>query len=113
MFVASAVKDDEVLFILPDGRHIVIAVVDVRGGKVFLGFDAPRDVQIHREAHIERTVVGGRVVRTVKPMNRSSDVPMQKIQADESDIEDLGRRVFDPLGVAEAYEELAAEGVVP
>lgn len=114
MFVASAVRNDEVLFILPDGRQIVLCVVEIRSSKVFLGFDAPSDIQIHREAHIERVVIGGHVVRTVKHLDRSSDGQRHKIQADESDIQDLGRRVIDPLGVAEAYEELtAAEGVVP
>lgn len=105
MFVASALKYDEVLFILPDGRHIVITVTDIRGIRVFLGFDAPDDIEIHREAHIERVVIGGRIVRTVRPLA----IKKQKIHADESNI---GLRVIDPLGVAEAYEEAVQEGMI-
>ena len=111
MFVASAITNDEVLIVLPDGRHVVIAVMEMNRRKVWLGFDAPIDIQIHRDSHIDRSVVGGRIVRTIKP-KPVGDGPRQKIQPDDTDIQDLGRRVIDPLGVAEAYEELSAEGVV-
>jgi carbon storage regulator len=38
-------KKNEVVFI---GDHIRIAVVEIRGGKVRLGFDAPKHVPVHR-----------------------------------------------------------------
>ncbi len=42
----------------------------------------------------------------IKRSNAKKGKPGSKIQADESDIADLGRRVIDPLGVAPAYEEI-------
>lgn len=38
-------KKDEVLII---GDHIRITVVEVRGDKVRLGIEAPKDVSVHR-----------------------------------------------------------------
>lgn len=31
------------------GKDIVLTVVEIRGGKVRLGFEAPRDIPIHRQ----------------------------------------------------------------
>ena len=44
-------KPNESIVIRDD---IVITVIDVRGDKVRLGFDAPKDVPIHREEVYER-----------------------------------------------------------
>lgn len=63
------------------GDEVVITVVRISENAVRLGIDAPKNHNIVREE------LG----------------PLRKIQANESDIADLGR-VIDPLGVASAYE---------
>ena len=45
MLVLSRQRDEAVLI----GDDVIVRVVDIRGDKVRLGFDAPKDVKIHRE----------------------------------------------------------------
>lgn len=45
MLVLSRKRDERILI----GDNIVITVVDVRGDKVRLGIDAPKEVPVHRE----------------------------------------------------------------
>lgn len=45
MLVLSRHKDESIVI----GDDTVITVVDIRGDKVRLGIEAPRDVPIHRE----------------------------------------------------------------
>ena len=44
MLVLSRKKDESIVI----NDNIVITVVDIRGDKVRLGFDAPKDIPIHR-----------------------------------------------------------------
>ena len=44
MLVLSRQRDESIII----GDNIVITVVDVRGDKVRLGIEAPRDVSVHR-----------------------------------------------------------------
>ena len=44
MLVLSRKKDETIVI----GDNIIVTVVEIRGDKVRLGFDAPRDVTIHR-----------------------------------------------------------------
>jgi len=44
MLVLSRQRDESIII----GDNIVITVVDVRGDKVRLGIDAPREVSVHR-----------------------------------------------------------------
>jgi carbon storage regulator len=44
MLVLSRTRDESIII----GDNIVITVVDVRGDKVRLGIDAPREVSVHR-----------------------------------------------------------------
>ena len=44
MLVLSRKKNESIVI----NDNIVVTVVDVRGDKVRLGFDAPKDVPIHR-----------------------------------------------------------------
>ena len=44
MLVLSRQRDESIII----GDNIVITVVDVRGDKVRLGIDAPREVTVHR-----------------------------------------------------------------
>ena len=45
MLVLSRKKDEKIII----GDSISIMVVDIRGDKVRLGIDAPRDVPVHRQ----------------------------------------------------------------
>ncbi len=45
MLVLSRKKDEKIVI----GDSITIMVVDIRGGKVRLGIEAPRDVPVHRQ----------------------------------------------------------------
>lgn len=51
MLVLSRLKNEAVVITIPGGQQIRVTLVDVRtgnGGKARLGFEAPRDVIIHR-----------------------------------------------------------------
>ena len=54
MLVLSRHTDEEVVFLLPDGREIVLKVVSIQGDKARLGFTADRDVKILRREVLER-----------------------------------------------------------
>jgi carbon storage regulator len=45
MLVLSRQRDETIMI----GHEIEITVVDIRGDKVRLGINAPRDVQVHRK----------------------------------------------------------------
>lgn len=45
MLVLSRQRDETIYI----GDHIKITVVDIRGDKVRLGIEAPKDVSVHRE----------------------------------------------------------------
>ena len=45
MLVLSRTKDEKIVI----GEDITIMVVEIRGDKVRLGIDAPKDVPVHRE----------------------------------------------------------------
>jgi len=45
MLVLSRQRDESIMI----GDNIVITVVDIRGDKVRLGIDAPKEVPVHRQ----------------------------------------------------------------
>lgn len=45
MLVLSRKKDEKIVI----GDNITLMVIEIRGDKVRLGIDAPRDVAVHRE----------------------------------------------------------------
>lgn len=45
MLVLSRQRDESIII----GDHIVITVVDIRGDKVRLGIEAPKEVTVHRQ----------------------------------------------------------------
>lgn len=36
------------------GQNVIITVIEIKGGQVRIGIDAPRDVQVHREEVYEQ-----------------------------------------------------------
>lgn len=55
MLVLSRKKDERIVI----GGGITITIVEVRGDKVRVGIDAPRDVPVHREEVAAAIVRGG------------------------------------------------------
>ena len=53
MLVVSRFQGEEVFIDLPDGTRITVMVVDVRGSKVRIGFDAPKEIGIYRRELME------------------------------------------------------------
>lgn len=54
MLVLSRKRDDSVIIEsppggIPEGTRIRVTVTDIRGDKVRLGFEAPKEVPVHRE----------------------------------------------------------------
>lgn len=45
MLILSRHKNEQVII----GNDIVVTVVDIRGDKVRLGFDAPKEITVHRK----------------------------------------------------------------
>lgn len=45
MLVLSREKNERIMI----GENIILTVVEIRGDKVRLGIDAPKDVPVHRE----------------------------------------------------------------
>ena len=50
MLVLSRQRDESIMI----GDNIVVTIVDIRGDKVRLGINAPKDVAVHREEIFER-----------------------------------------------------------
>lgn len=71
------------------GEVIRVECVRTTDESCRIGLAATKDWEIHRDKVWSRIEAG---------------IPRRKIQADESDVADLGRRDFDPLEIAEAYE---------
>jgi carbon storage regulator len=45
MLVLSRLKSERIMI----GEDIILTVIDIRGDKVRLGIDAPKDLPVHRE----------------------------------------------------------------
>jgi carbon storage regulator len=55
MLVLSRKLNERILI----GKDVWVTVMDIRGDKVRLGFDAPREVPVHREEVVSRIDQGG------------------------------------------------------
>jgi len=84
MLVLSRKQKEFINLRSDNGETIRICVTDIKLGKVLLGIEADRRWNIAREE--------------VDWVNN------HPIQAGLEQVADLGRRVFDPLGVVDAYE---------
>lgn len=55
MLILSRNVRERVIILLPDGRRITVTLIDIRGShSARLGFDADRDIQIHRDEVVAR-----------------------------------------------------------
>ncbi len=67
MLVLSRQRDETIMI----GDDIEITVVDIRGDKVRLGINAPRDIMVHRKEVYEAIRRENRAAAQVKPEDRS------------------------------------------
>ena len=49
MLVLTRMQDEKIVITTPDGIRITVMVIAIRGDKVRLGIEAPKDVAVHRE----------------------------------------------------------------
>ena len=76
MLVLSRQRDESIII----GDNIVVTVVDVRGDKVRLGIEAPREVSVHRREVYEAIQRENREAAKIQPdqARRISDGPPAK-----------------------------------
>lgn len=55
MLVLTRHVDERIMI----GDDVVVMVIEVRGGKVRLGIEAPKDVPVHREEVVQRIAEEG------------------------------------------------------
>ncbi|MGZ0168735.1 MAG: carbon storage regulator CsrA [Planctomycetales bacterium] len=75
MLVLSRKKDEKIVI----GDNISIMVVEIRGDKVRLGIDAPRDVSVHRREVYDAIKRKEAEQGTVE--EDSADLPADQVQA--------------------------------
>jgi carbon storage regulator len=63
MLVLSRQRDQSIII----GDNVVITVVDVRGDKVKLGIDAPKEIPVHRQEVYEAIQRENRQAALLKP----------------------------------------------
>ena len=63
MLVLSRQRDQSIMI----GDNIVITIVDVRGDKVKLGIEAPREISVHRQEVYEAIQRENRQAALLKP----------------------------------------------
>jgi carbon storage regulator len=63
MLVLSRQRDESIII----GDNVVITVVDVRGDKVKLGIEAPKEITVHRREVYEAILRENRQATQLKP----------------------------------------------
>jgi carbon storage regulator len=63
MLVLSRQRDESIII----GDNVVITIVDVRGDKVKLGIEAPREISVHRREVYEAILRENRQATLLKP----------------------------------------------
>lgn len=89
------------------GDQIKITTLECRNGSVRFQIEAPKHIAIVREELVDDAAMKMKRRQSIENLKKSLEQAQQrlKVQGDESDIEDLGVRSVDPLGVADAYRE--------
>jgi carbon storage regulator len=77
MLVLSRQRDESIII----GDNVVITVVDVRGDKVKLGIDAPKEIPVHRREVYEAIQRENRQAALLKP----DDAQLLGPQAESAD----------------------------
>ena len=54
MLVLSRQIDDEIVFVLEDGRTIQLRPLALHGGRVRIGIEAPKSIKVHRREVLDR-----------------------------------------------------------
>ena len=67
MLVLSRQRDESIII----GDNIVITIVDIRGDKVRLGIEAPKEVPVHRQEVYEA------IKRKASEQSDSDDAPVE------------------------------------
>jgi carbon storage regulator len=75
MLVLSRKKDEKIVI----GDNISIMVVEIRGDKVRLGIDAPRDVSVHRREVYD--AIKRKEAEQGEVEEDSADLPANQVQA--------------------------------
>ena len=68
MLVLSRKKDESIII----NDHIRVTIVEVRGDKVRIGIDAPKDVAVHRQ-EVYEAIQSQRSLTEPQPVGPSSD----------------------------------------
>ncbi len=68
MLVLSRKRNESVII----NDNIVVTVIDVRGDKVRIGIEAPRDVSVHRQEVLE-AILSEKLKFSEKPSEESPD----------------------------------------
>lgn len=77
MLVLSRQRDETIIIgPLPDGSYIEATVVDIRGDKVRLGINAPKDIAVHRKEVFDAIQRENREAAMVKPVDLAELKPV-------------------------------------
>lgn len=99
MLVLSRQKDESIVI----NRYILVTVVEIRGDKVRLGIEAPKDIPVHRQEIHDKILI--------------EELGQQNEQAERGEVEELGGIIDKALheGNAELQElshELTEEDTI-
>ena len=104
MLVLSRKKDEKIVI----GDNITLMVIEIRGDKVRLGIDAPRDVTVHREEIYD--AIGDALEQIVQAIRQALEKTPPELSADIGEkgmviagggalLRDMDRRLMQDTGL--------------
>ena len=69
MLVLSRKKDEKIII----GDHITVMVIEIRGDKVRLGIDAPKEISVHRQEVYEAIQREAAAQKSSEPKSSTAD----------------------------------------